>query len=207
MNNHKYIGSTEGRIDWDSIIKTVQARDDGDFNSVASVMERVDDDVASGNVFETNGADMSQDETEELVESYYDLISIWTNAGYRLPDIQWYDYYQGQHFDFDVDGVIKELTGATKLRTFISEVHPGRIVPYHWDIEDFEVEWNKLGDMVRYVVFMHDPQPGHLFALNEHCFYTPAKHEVWEWSSRKDWHAAANCGTTPYYLYHYLGYK
>jgi hypothetical protein len=207
INAHTFIGSTTDLIDWNSIIDAIKDRSDGDFNSVASVMERVDSDIASGNVFEVNNVDVTSTDTEELVESYYDLLGIWTKANYRLADIQWYDYYPHTHFDNSVTDKFSELVNAKPLRTFISKVLPGRIVPYHWDIEDMEIEWNKLGEMVRYVCFMHDPIPGQILALDEYCFYDAPKDAVYQWKSRKNWHAAANCSTAPYYLYHFLGYK
>lgn len=207
INNHRYIGSTQGIIEWDSIIEIIKGRTDGDFNSVESVMERVDSEIATGDVFEENNVEISSENTEDLVDSYYDLMSIWKQANYRLADIQWYDYYPGTHFDISVQDRFANLVGANPLRTFVSEVRPGRIVPYHWDIEDMEVEWNKLGEMVRYICFMHDPNPGQILVLDEYCFYNPPKHAVYQWHHRKNWHAAANCGKTPYYLYHFLGYK
>lgn len=206
-NLHEFIGSTEGLIDWDEVIALCKSATDADHNSVSAVVDRVEEHVGSGEAFGDYKEHMTQDDIKDLTGSYYDLIDIWKAAGYRIEDIEWYDYYPGQHFDISVRDKFAELVQAKPLRVFISEIHPGKYVPYHWDIEDCEKEWRELGELVRYVCFIQDQKPGHIFTLDEHCFYNEAKHNVYRWNTRKDWHAGANCGFEPYYLFHFLGYK
>jgi hypothetical protein len=192
MSRHKFITSTQGIINWDEVILACQQSADPDHNTVTSVVDRSEAEAAGD---------------QELLQSYRDVIGNWEKAGYDLKQIEWYDYYPGKHFDYSIQEKFEELVGAKPLRVFVSEVWPGKMVPYHWDIEDFEAEWVKLGEMVRYVCFMQEQEPGHLFMLDEEIMYGMPKHSIYQWHSRKNWHAGANCGFKPYYLFHYLGYK
>jgi hypothetical protein len=207
-NLHKFIGNTDELINWNEVITACQLqKDTADHNSVSAVMDRVDDDLQSGysNIEFKNPLD--DNAQQKLAGSYYDLMSIWKNGKYRLEDIEWYDYYPGQHFDISVQDKFSLLVNAVPLRVFISEVYPGKMVPYHWDIEDFELEWQELGELVRYVCFIQKPEPGHILILDEHCFYNEPQNNVYQWSDRKDWHSGINIGWEPYYLFHFLGYK
>jgi hypothetical protein len=207
-NLHNFIGSTKELIDWDEVINVCQSqKDNADHNSVVSVMERVEDDIESGQLFKQFENPVDDLEQKKLAGSYYDLMGIWKNANYRLEDIEWYDYYPINHFDVSIQNTFAELVNAKPLRVFVSEVWPGKMVPYHWDIEDCELEWQNLGELVRYVCFIQQPEPGHLLLLDEHCFYNEPQHNVYQWSDRKDWHAGINVGWKPYYLFHFLGYK
>ena len=98
-----------------------------------------------------------------------------------------------------------ELVNVIPRRTFVSEVYPGRCVPYHWDVEDMEEEWLKEGDLVRYACFMDKPKFGHIFILEDEMHYNPKQHDIIEWDFYKNWHAGSNCGSEPWYLFHMLG--
>jgi hypothetical protein len=186
----KYIGSTEGLIDWDEIVTICKNSQDGDFNSVKTVVDR---------------SEGSWQDNPELLGSYREVIELWHNAGYDLEQIEWYDYYPGTHFDIEVQNKFAELVNVIPRRTFVSEVYPGRCVPYHWDVEDNEKEWLEQGDLVRYACFMDKPQFGHVFILEDECFYNAKQHDVIEWANYRDWHAGTNCGSEPWYLFHMLG--
>jgi len=185
----KHIGSTSGFIDWDSVIPLCNIN--GDHNTVTSVVDR------------------SEAEAEnELLSSYRGIIDTWQAANYTLSDIEWYDYYPGEHFPIEVQEAFGKLVNASPLRVFVSQVDPGRNVPYHWDVEDNEQEWlSQYGNLVRYVCFIDKPQFGHVLILEDECFYNVAQHEVYEWNNYRSFHAGTNCGSTPYYLFHFLGYK
>ena len=185
----KYIGTTKDIIDWDSVVKSVVPRT-GDYNSVKSVVDRS----------ESNWAD-----NPALLGSYHEVIGTWKNAGYDLNNIEWWDYYPGEHFDISVQEKFANIVNADPLRVFVSEVMPGQMVPYHWDVEDKEEEWLKLGPLVRYLCFMDKPKDGHLLMFDNECFYKAEQHSVYQWDSYKDYHAGVNCGSEPYYLFHFLG--
>ncbi|NBP57264.1 hypothetical protein EBU71_12170 [bacterium] len=187
----KFVGSTEGLINWDSIIDICKSRTDGDFNSVKTVVDR---------------SEGSWKDNPELLGSYREVIQLWDKAGYELEKIEWYDYYPGTHFDINVQNIFSKIVNAIPRRVFVSELWPGRLVPYHWDVEDNEKEWLLEGDLKRWTVFMDKPQDGHVFLLEDHdAFYDVPQHGIWEWDHYKNWHAGANCGYEPYYLFHFLG--
>jgi hypothetical protein len=185
----KYVGSTKDLIDWDSVIASITPRS-GDYNSVTSVVDRS----------ESNWSDVP-----ELLGSYHEIIDTWQKANYDLTNIEWWDYYPGQHFDVSIQNKFAEFVNAEPLRVFISEVMPGQCVPYHWDVEDHEEEWLKLGTLVRYVCFIDKPKFGHVLIIDQECFYNTEQHLVYEWDNYKYHHAGTNCGTDPYYLFHFLG--
>jgi len=184
----EYCGTTSNIINWDEIVRICKECDDGDKNTVTSVVDRSE--------AESGG---------ELLNRYRKLISIWENAGYNLSQIEWYDYYPGQHFDISVQDKIAEFVKAKPRRVFVSEVHPGKIIPWHWDVEDKEDEWLVEGDLIRYVVFMQPPQFGHVLPLEKTCMHNIVQGDVWKWDSYKSWHAGINMGEEPHYLFHFLG--
>lgn len=184
----KYFGTTEGIIDWDPIVNICRSKNDGDFNSVTTVVDR------------------SEAEAEgDLLNSYHDVISTWQNGGYNLEEIQWYDYYPGDHFDIEIQNKFANLVNAEPLRVFVSEVHPGRNVPYHWDVEDKEQEWLKQGDLKRWVCFMDKPRWGSVLILEDECFHNVEQGAVYEWDHYRSYHAGTVCGQHSQYLFHFLG--
>jgi len=186
----KLIANTQGLIDWDEIVEICRNSNDGDYNSVKTVVDR---------------SEGSWKDDPELLGSYREVIELWDNAGYDLNQIEWYDYYPGEHFDIEVETKFAELINVIPRRTFVSEVYPGRCVPYHWDVEDNEKQWLAEGDLVRYACFMDKPKFGHVFILEDEMFYNAKQHDVIEWEFYKDWHAGTNCGSEPWYLFHMLG--
>lgn len=184
----KFIANTNNTIDWNEIVNICTNATNGDHNTVTSVVDRSE-----------AGSD------SELLNRYRTLINNWVTAGYNLEEIEWYDYYPGVHFDISIQDIIATLVNATPKRVFVSEVYPGKFVPWHWDIEDKEDEWLTEGNLVRYVVFMQAPQLGHMLPLDNQCFYNMPQGDIWQWDDYKNWHAGVNLGTTPHYLFHFLG--
>lgn len=184
----KFIANTSKIINWDSIVRICMESKDGDHNTVTSVVER------------------SEAEAEgELLNQYRSVINNWIDAGYNLTEIEWYDYYPGKHFDIAVQEKIAELVNCIPRRVWVSEVKPGKIVPWHWDVEDYEAEWLAQGKLVRFVIFMQHPQAGHLLPLGDQCFYNIPQGDMWKWDDYKNWHAGINLGIISHYLFHFLG--
>jgi hypothetical protein len=184
----KFIANTNNTIDWNKIVTICMNATDGDHNTVTSVVDRSE-----------AGAE------GELLNRYRTLINNWIDAGYNIEEVEWYDYYPGVHFDISVQDKIAEIVNAIPRRVFVSEVYPGKFVPWHWDIEDKEDEWLAEGKLVRYVVFMQAPQVGHMLPLDKECFYNIPQGDIWQWDDYKNWHAGINLGTVPHYLFHFLG--
>ena len=184
----RYCGSTVSIIDWDQVLKICIDSDSGDLNTVTSVVDRSE---AS-----SEGA---------LLTSYRSIIDTWKKADYDLGDIFWYDYYPGIHFDMSVQDKFAEFVNAEPRRVFVSEVFPGRMVPYHWDVEDKEEQWLKEGSLKRWICFMDQPRWGSVLVLENQCFYNTEQGAVYEWNDYRSYHGAGVCGTHKQYLFHFLG--
>lgn len=188
-----YIGNTGDRIDWNAVITMCQHRNDPDKNTVTSVVDRSEAEAIGDN---------------KLLDSYRSVIGNWQKAGYNLDEIVWYDYYPGHHFPVEVQEIFAEIIGATPLRVFISEVMPGKIVPYHWDVEDKEEEWlAEYGMLYRYVCCIDKPRPASVMVFDKEALYYNTQGDIFQWDSYKDYHSAANGGEFPQYYFHFLGYK
>ena len=182
----KRIGSTNGLIDWDNIIKSIVPRS-GDYNSPSTVTDRVKDDPNVN------------------LGYYKEIMETWKNANYDFKNIEWWDYYPGEHFDSSVQDIFADIVNAIPRRVFISEVMPGQCVPYHWDVEDNEDEWLNQGELIRYVCFIDKPKFAQAFILESECFYNVKQGEIYQWDCHRDFHAGTNAGQGPYYLFHFLG--
>lgn len=188
-----YIGNTGDNIDWDSVIDLCKLAIDPDKNTVTSVVDRSATEAA-GN--------------DRLLDSYKTVIGTWTAAGYNLENISWYDYYPGHHFPMEVQTAFSKIIGTTPLRVFISEVKPGKIVPYHWDVEDKEEEWlEEHGMLYRYVCCIDKPRYASVLAFDDEVLYYDRQGDIFQWNNYKDYHSAANGGEFPQYYFHFLGHK
>ena len=184
----KYFGTTEGIIDWDPIVEICKQSNDGDENTVTSVVDR------------------SEAEAEgPLLQSYRSIIDTWKDAGYKLEDIIWHDYYPGEHFDIEVQNKFADIVNADPRRVFVSDVAPGRNVPYHWDVEDKEEEWLAEGELKRWVCFMDKPRWGSVLILEDECFHNVEQGAVYEWDHYRSYHAGTVAGQHHQYLFHFLG--
>lgn len=184
----RFFGPSCGIINWNNVIEACKNRNDGDLNTVTSVVHRSEA-TAEGS----------------LLDSYRGIIDTWQKSGYDLKDIFWYDYYPGVHFDIDIQDRFANLVNAEPKRVFVSEVYPGRMVPYHWDVEDKEEEWLKQGSLKRWVCFMDEPRWGSILILEDQCLYNIPQGQIWEWDHYRSFHAGAVCGIHKQYLFHFLG--
>ena len=184
----KYFGTTDGIIDWDPIVEICKRSNDGDENTVTSVVDR------------------SEAEAEgPLLQSYRSIIDTWKDAGYKLEDIIWHDYYPGEHFDIEIQNKFADIVNAEPRRVFVSDVAPGRNVPYHWDVEDKEEEWLAEGELKRWVCFMDKPRWGSVLILEDECFHNVEQGAIYEWDHYRSYHAGTVVGKDNQYLFHFLG--
>jgi len=190
----KFIGNTTGIIDWDAVIALCKNNfETADKNTVTSVVDRSETDAATD---------------DWLLDNYRSVIGTWKTAGYNLSEIVWYDYYPGQHFPIEVQDTFSKFVGAKPLRVFISEVFPGVVIPYHWDVEDKEKEWlSNYGQLYRYVCCIDKPRIGAGLFFDHGHLYLNNQGDVYEWDNYKDYHSSANSGEHPSYYFHFLGYK
>jgi hypothetical protein len=187
-NEGSLLLTTENLIDWDVLLSKI-VHQSGDPISMETVLDKSD--AANNN--------------SELLKSYLTIADTWKSAGYNLKNVKWFDYYPGEHFDKSVETKFEKLVNAKARRVWISEIMPGMTAPYHWDVEDHEDTWLAEGDLVRYTCFIEKPTDGHIFVLDDQHFYNATQHSIIKWNHYKQYHAGANCGFTPFYLFHFLG--
>jgi|TARA_B100001094_G_scaffold332415_1_gene404340 hypothetical protein len=184
----KYFGTTNNVIDWDPIVDVCKKCTTGDVNTPGAVIDR------------------SETEAEgTLLQSYRDIMNTWLEAGYKLEEIKWIDYYPGEHFDIEIQNKFAKIVDAQPLRVFVSDVAPGNNVPYHWDVEDKEEEWLAQGELKRWVCFIDKPRWGNVLVLEDEAFHNVEQGKIYEWDNYRSHHAGTSMGVHHQYLFHFLG--
>jgi hypothetical protein len=77
---------------------------------------------------------------------------------------------------------------------------------YHYDIDDHEEEYLKLGVIKRYSIFISKPAIGHLFILDKEYFYNKPQGTLLKWNNYRNWHNGINGGLENKYMFHIIGY-
>lgn len=150
------------------------------------------------------GHEIAKPNTTEA-EAYLQQRQNALDAGYmEVNSVQFYHYKPKTHFDPKFVDTFANIVKATPLRVFISEIRPGRMVPWHWDIDnDTEYE----GRVVRYHVHLSQPAPGHIFMLGNQAIYNREQGDMFKWNTHTAWHAGANCGFSTKFLFNFKGYQ
>jgi hypothetical protein len=129
-------------------------------------------------------------------------------AGYTTNGAMEFRHFKpGKHFDKEFVDIFSQYVNAKPLVAFVSEIKPGRMAPWHYDIDPFEIEHLKNGELVRFHLHLSKPVPGHVFILEDQVLYNQEQGNVYQWNNRKAWHAGTNCGMVPKYLFNFKGYR
>lgn len=128
-------------------------------------------------------------------------------AGYDEHTVEYRHYQAGQHFDIKYQNLLGEITKCTPLMCWVSEIRPGKCTPWHWDINPWEEEHKKLGDIVRFFMFVTPPKPGHIFVTDEDAYYNEPQGAIYQYSHPRAWHAGTNVGLDPKMLLTLTGYQ
>lgn len=142
-----------------------------------------------------------QDDVTPGDKEYVEKIN---KAGYTDPvgrDMMYYPHY---HFDKNLVHQLDEIFGSICTMCWINQALPGRVIIPHQDYDDREQILEAYGTIVRYHVHIGEPQPGHVFILNDHAYYMEKQGNCYLWDHHKDWHSASNSGLIPKYI---LGYR
>jgi hypothetical protein len=134
-----------------------------------------------------------------------EVTDLWTKANYKTVDqggtVAWDMFLPGTNFDYDIVSQFAEYVGVKEYNSaWISRIWPGRFAPVHWDVNDDEAT---LPDCVRYHCHIGPPAFGHIFIADNTCLYNQEQGSVYQWSSRKLWHAGTNCGLVPKYIFNF----
>ena len=137
---------------------------------------------------------------------YAKIYKLLTDSKVNLSAAEWINYYPGKDFDQSIVDEFAKIVGLTTLRAWISKVRPGKFVPYHWDVDENEEEYLKLGTIRRFTCFMVESVPGQVIMIESEYLYNKPAGTIYEWPDYKAWHASINGSLVPKYLFHFLGY-
>jgi hypothetical protein len=141
-------------------------------------------------------------------ENHLQLKQMSRDAGYDNNDSMRFKHYKpGRDFDTEFVNIFCKFVNAKPLVVFVSEITPGKCAPWHWDIDQYELENAAKGELVRYHVHLSKPAPGHVFIIDDRVFYNESQGNTYQWHNRKSWHAGTNCGMSTKYLFAFKGYK
>lgn len=132
-------------------------------------------------------------------------------AGYKMKheggNASWDMYLPVTNFDESVVYEFMKFVGMTEyVNCWISRVKPGDVAPWHWDITDDENTLNSMKEFTRFHCHISKPDNGHVLIVEDTCLYNQEQGAVWKWPGRKSWHAGANAGYKPKYLFNIWGY-
>lgn len=134
-----------------------------------------------------------------------EIANMWEKAGYKNLDqggtVGWDMYIPGKQFDQSAIEKFCEYFEIENYSTaWISSIKVGNFAPIHWDVHDDEEEMSKLPDIPRYHCHIGKPKFGHIFIVDEKCFYNQQQGATYRWESRKLWHAGTNMGLETKYI-------
>jgi hypothetical protein len=144
--------------------------------------------------------------TQELESGIDEFFSRWKKAGYYDGDsVEWINFYPDQDFDKTLLEILFDTIGVTPKNIWISSIQPGKCVPWHWDIETKSKEWENEGTLVRYSLFLDQPEIGQIFILQNDCFHMCDQGSVYKWNLWNDYHIGVNVGFSQKYMLHIVG--
>lgn len=135
----------------------------------------------------------------------YKIQELLKNAGYKDPVWEAKSYYPNFHFSKDVVYELDNIFRSKCLNCWISELPVGKISPPHYDIDPREVKLKSFGKIVRYNIYLGDPDPGHAFFINNEVHHMKAHGDTYKWKDPNGMHSACNAGLTSKYILIYGG--
>jgi len=129
----------------------------------------------------------------ELSESLY-------KAGYKDPVWNGLTFYPHTHFDESIVYFLDNMFGTICTQCWINKVSPGKIVAPHRDWDDREDLLKEYGTAVRYSIHLGEPDPGHVFWLENYCHYLEEHGNLYKWNDPLSIHGGSNSGLTNKYL-------
>jgi len=176
---NKFIGNCNHLEDWDTLIKTLSVND---------------------------GISITPDPIKWKLDTpgYTEIYKNWNDAKFNTQAIEWINYYPGVHYSNDVTLKLSNYLKMIPLRSWISRINPGYFAPWHWDVDDNELEYLKKGYPKRISCFIEKPVHGHIFIVEDEYLFNQEQGTIYQWADYKNWHSGINAGLTPKYMLHLL---
>jgi len=150
---------------------------------------------------------MELDSSNPFYTEYLNQTKMLKDAGYDDHTVEYRHYQSGKHFDDRYKIMLGQMVGATPIMCWVSEIRPGKCTPWHWDINPWEEEHKKLGNLIRYFCFLSKPAPGHIFVTEEDAYYNESQGSIYQYKDIHSWHAGTNCGLVPKFLLTLTAYQ
>jgi len=158
---------------------------------------KVIDNLKDGKVVTVDPARWNMNNSE-----YAEILRLWKDSNFNTDSVKWTNYYDTK----DIEKELSEQFFVTPLRSWISCVEPGYMTGHHYDIDDNETEYLKLGKIKRFSVFISKPSVGQLFIMGSNYYYNMEQGAVLEWNNYREWHNGINGSLSNKYMFHLLGY-
>jgi len=137
-----------------------------------------------------------------------EVSKLWRSAGYKTihegGNAGWDMFLPEINFDRSIIKIFANWVGIEldgPYYCWISRVNPGMMAPWHWDVTDDEATLST--EAIRFHCHIMPPQPGHVFIVEDQCFYNQAVGDTFQWPSRKSWHTGSNSGMNPKYMFNF----
>jgi hypothetical protein len=157
---------------------------------------------------ETHTGHLPLDSDNPEYDNYLMQLNSASEAGYDTNGAMEFRHFKpGKHFNKEFVDIFADFVKAKPMVIFVSEIKPGRMAPWHYDIDPFEQENSKKGEIIRFHLHLSKPHPGHVFILENEVFHNIPQGNVYQWSNNKAWHAGTNCGMVSKYLFSFKGYR
>jgi hypothetical protein len=150
---------------------------------------------------------MKLHEDNPYYSEYVYQTELLSRAGYDDSTVEYRHYKCGEHFPREVQETLADELNVTPLMCWISEIRPGKCTPWHWDINPWEDEHKKLGELVRFFCFISKPAPGHIFVTESDAYYNEDQGNLYMYEDIHSWHAGSNVGLLPKFLLTLTAYK
>jgi hypothetical protein len=134
---------------------------------------------------------------DEKEKTYKDIDKNFNFNGFSLlENIKWSEFKTLE----DVSKIFADLINCKYHDSIIIKINPGNCVPLHCLNSIYD------NDIKIFNCFITDPLWGHTVALKESVLYNIEKNTIHQWNNKDDYHFAANCGTTSFYIFQFAGY-
>jgi hypothetical protein len=127
------------------------------------------------------------------------------SAGYQEPMWNGIGYSPGIQFDGEVIKVLDKMFGTICTQCWINKLPIDRLAAAHKDRDGREEVLLKLGTLVRYHVHLGDPDPGHVFWVENKCHYMEKHGNCYKWENYLSLHGGSNTGYTDKLIMIYRG--
>lgn len=142
----------------------------------------------------------------DMIPGLSEVINVWKRAGFKTVhdggNVGWDMFVSGKAFDSKIADQFCQFVGLDSYNScWVSRIQIGHFSPWHWDVNDDEINLSQRTDIRRFHCHISVPSHGHILVVEDKCFYNQEQGSVYEWPSRTSWHAGMNCGLTPKYLF------